>query len=196
MIRTHQLRERKSRQVLAVSLSVLLLAGCAGTSKDTAGQPWASEIETAQKRATSEFEKEALSDGIVTASEKDEAHQRWVKCMTDRGQKATIELDDAGNEVFVTESETPEDSEQADIDNALCAEGTVKTIPGLYKAMQQNPTNRDFNELYAECLVRHEVVEPPFTGKDFSEAMAAAENGTPWNIQDPVFRQCMSSPEQ
>lgn len=191
----HKINHRIPLRILAASFAMFLLAGCAEESRTTADNPWGTEIEAAQKRATSQFEKDALSDGVVTASEKDEAHQRWVTCMVDRGNKATIELDDAGNEVSVTEASV-EDSDQTNTDNILCAEGTVKIIPGLYKAMQQNPNNRDFDELYAECLVRHGLVKPPFTGSDFSEAMADSENGTPWNIEDPVFRRCMSLPEQ
>lgn len=191
----HKRNELISRGVLAASFSIFLLAGCADEGSTPADHPWATEIEAAQKRATSQFEKDVLSDGMVTASEKDEAHQRWVTCMVDRGNKAAIELDDAGNEVYVTEASV-EDSDQTNTDNVLCADGTVKIIPRLYKAMQKNPNNRDVNELYAECLVRHGLVQPPFTGSDFSEAMADSENGTPWNLEDPIFRRCMSLPEQ
>jgi hypothetical protein len=186
---------RRSRQILAISFSMLLLASCAGGSTARSDSPWATEIEAAQKRAASDFEKEALSDGVVSASEKDEANQRWVTCMTDRGHKAMMELDDFGQEVYATEAAN-EDSEQSDIDNTLCSEGTIKILPGLYKAMQQNPSNRDVNELYAECLVRHKLVDPPFTGKEFTEAMANSASGTPWNAEDPAFPRCLSFPDQ
>lgn len=198
MFGANNLRAQRLLGTLVLLVTSLLLTSCTEQGTVTVNQGWSAEIDAAKNRATSQFEKEVLSDGIVTHAEKEESLQRWISCMTDRGHTATVELDDNGNEVTVTTASI-EGSGQVNADSAQCAEGTIRIIPGLYEAMQQNPENRDFNELYAECLLRHGVVEAPFSGKDFSDALknSQAGQGTPsLNFEDPVLRKCLSAPDQ
>ncbi|MFW0774782.1 hypothetical protein ACLRGI_16610 [Paenarthrobacter nitroguajacolicus] len=194
----HKLRVQKLLGASVLLVTSLFLASCAEQETAAVDHGWAADIDAAKNRATSQFEKEVLSDGVVTRAEKEESMQRWISCMTDRGHTATVELDDNGNEVTVTTASI-EGSAQVNADSTRCAEGTIKIIPGLYEAMQQNPENRDYDELYAECLVRHGVVEPPFSAKDFSDALKNSQSGqaTPaLNFDDPVLRRCLSAPDQ
>jgi hypothetical protein len=69
-------------RLAALAGTVLLATGCADGAE---AEPWRDELVDARSRATSDFEREVLSDGTIVRSEYDAAFSRVKQCLADNG---------------------------------------------------------------------------------------------------------------
>ncbi|HHW83334.1 MAG TPA: hypothetical protein GX743_05895, partial [Actinomycetales bacterium] len=71
----------------AVALCVLWVAGCSAVEEEN---PWADTIREWESRASSDFEREVLSDGEITEAEYREAVDRMITCARDQGVEVSV----------------------------------------------------------------------------------------------------------
>ena len=165
---------------------VVALSACsAGDDPEPSEGPYAAEIAIAAESATSDFEREVLSDGILTATEYREAVTLLVDCMADAGVEVAIE--EQGD--FYIYSTT--DGDGFDSVQPICSEGTTRIIEPLYVQMVSNPTNGDLHSLRAECLVKSGLAPEGYSLDDYRSDMSGTTEIV--DIQSPEFGACMDS---
>ncbi len=159
--------------------------------------PYKVQFEQAIAQSKSDFVKEILSDHKITASEFGEAQDRFTSCLDDAGVQWERTAAAAG---FATVSTIAIESGAADSDAPKkCAEAWTGMIESLYMMANQNPANKDMNDLIAACLTEHGLMSEDLTGKDVEEAFEAGsvrgevgEDGTavpvaPGAVPDPIL---------
>lgn len=175
--RTRRLHARAGAS--AVSLLVAL-SGCAQPSPET-DSPYRERFAQATAQATSDFEREALSDGEISRSEYQEAIDRWVSCMQTAGVEVSLS-DQAGYYVYSVAG----DMTQYDLSDADCSTGTRALIEPLYVDTLMNPGNEDPNAVLARCFVRIGAAPEGFTATDLQRVMDDGGLST-IDPDDPTF---------
>lgn len=163
-------RSPRTRLVWMASTVALLvgIAGCA--SADPADDYWAddywvAEVERVRSQATSDFEREALADGRITRAEYEEATQRFVDCMNDRGVSTTRE------EQFATGVYQYAVSGSSDAVWDECEAGTTRIVADIYTSYLVDPEQRGPGVEAAECLQRQGLLPA-----DYEMANAAEDH--------------------
>ncbi|MDR2619949.1 MAG: hypothetical protein LBC29_02310, partial [Propionibacteriaceae bacterium] len=65
-----------------------------------------------------------------------------------------------------------------------CENQWLTPLEFLYNSVRTNPDNERWDELFAACLVRHELVPPGFTATDYGELVK--EQGDKYGIPLPL----------
>ena len=194
-------------RVLASAGSLLLLAGLGACSaaESSSDSPYAAQFEQARSQSTTDFQREVLSDEVITDEEFREVRQRYVDCLADAGIRAEA-LDDGSYNMpdGIT-------GKNADADMA-CARETVIPMESLYYAIRTNPDNEDISALIVECLKKQGVVDDAFTKDDWDNfisafAAVAGDGSAPAppaselpslpggaRMEDPAVQACSSDP--
>jgi hypothetical protein len=157
--------------------------------------PYRAQILQAQQRATSDFERGVLSDGKITKAEYDEAVQRYVKCMADKG--VTVNPYEMGGGYYGYSVPSREnDTFQRWGDS--CAKGTTYLVEDLYIQMLTNPSGGDIDDAVAACLARKGLVDNSFTGSELKRLNAIDPRGKnlPYDSADPDAIACETNPQQ
>lgn len=156
----------------AGALLVVFGLGACSAKEPVSNVPYAAEFEQARQNAKSDFQREVLSDNVITDEEFREVRQQYIGCLADAGIKATANPN--GQYDFdVAPTGAQEEAEQK------CSDETTRSIEGLYSALKVNPENEDFSALAAECLRSRGVVGDAFTKKDWDQfvgALSAAQS--------------------
>lgn len=199
-----------SRRRLAVPLLVVIaimlmaaLTACQSTDETptvtqsadadpgSTGGGYASLFEQARQQATSDFEREVLTDDQITRAEYEEATQLWVDCLAGKG--INVKLQDQGG--YYTAGVPAEDSSGFEENSDLCAEGTTAVIEPLYIQILQNPGNEDPTELIVACLIETGLADSSFTVEQWNELSSQGQNAQwPFDIEDPRWGACLTNP--
>lgn len=147
--------------------------------------PWAADFERTYKEIPSEFGHAALADSAISDMEFQEGMAIIQECYDAAG--FSVEYDQYGYETVTSEGGSGDPLEV--MGDCAFADGGVAV---LYYMMKGNPENVAQETLIAECLVREGVVEPGFTGQDFTEMMDSGD--TPWAPGDERVEPCMKDP--
>lgn len=174
---------------LASLVTILVLAGCNSPSI-ASNSPYREDFEIAINEAESQFQRDVLADFAISFAEYEEAAVRWVQCVEAAGYSASFERQGELHQYSTSGagSEGAADS---------CRESTLAHIEPLYAALVWNPEKKDWDELYAECLVDRGVVTEPFSGADYREAemeYGPDDPRRPWKDDDPEARACFDNP--
>jgi hypothetical protein len=179
--------------ILAVSAG-LSLAGCAGpgpiggatdgpgsASSNGFSGPWADLFELTYSQATTEEERAALADGVISAQEYAYFQDQIVQCLGDLNIAA--HFNDDKNLEYSNPDQVPQD-EIADCN----AENGIRVIT-LKDTIDRNPTHLDENELVVDCLQRVGLVDGTYTSRDLANGVDIAEIG-----QTEGFSGCTTDP--
>ncbi|HHW84554.1 MAG TPA: hypothetical protein GX743_12230 [Actinomycetales bacterium] len=164
--------------------AALLLSGCsAGTEEG----PWSDTIREYGSLASSDFERDVLSDGEITQAEYDEAVDRFVSCARDQGVE--VEVTGTG---YVFEA-APSGQTHAETVVHDCAIGTTSLIEGLWTAMQQNPENIVMEQLVVDCLKDAGAIPDSYDPADFVQDY---QSGSVAGLatDSPALTTCMENP--
>jgi hypothetical protein len=169
----------------------LLIVGCASTAPEeqspppvsassptgtpTFTGPWASRFQQIwDDTADAPLARAVISDEVITPAELEEVRAAFVACMKDFGFKDVVverggEGNYGGNDSVSYDPANPNAyiDQVREIEQACSAPVEYIDIVSLDYAIWQNPQNRDFYEITAECLVRLGVEEPGYSGEDF-----------------------------
>jgi hypothetical protein len=171
-------------------LSLTLSTGCAAQQAE-APNPYAAEVEEARERATTDLQRAILEDGKVTKAEFSEVEQDAIRCVADRGYLVTVT--DGGYQLTMPDGEGfagPAEGEVASAAQDECFAERMGMAGNLYHLMRQNPDREDVPTMFADCLVRAKVVDAPFSGQDYNEAVM----DPPWDTEDPRVLECNLDP--
>ena len=146
-----------------------LTAGCSASPSDA---PWRERIEFAQTHATSDFERAALEDGMISDGEFIEGFERFSRCMGDHGydvQRTTYKGEHAGFSVPQTDVS----------DNVVlgCQAGTTVLIEPLYTGMRSDPDNGDNWTLFLTCAKQKGLVAEEYSREDLIRDSDTASGG-------------------
>lgn len=176
------------RLVLTLTLTSIVLAGCS-SSEDENSNPYEAELRSARERATSDFERRALEDLRISRAEYQEAVDRFVQCMRDRGIEASAVEEDTG--LYSYRWPKAQDSSHAE---TACRAGTIEIIQPIYGALVRNPENIDEFELLAKCLIRKSVVPMGYSGEQARRDVKSNFKDAPFGPEDEGVKACMTNP--
>lgn len=190
-------RPARGAAVAVAVLTLVSVAACTGEDRaapdapgDGAGAPeftgpWASEFAETYAHFDDDFSRAALADSEISDMEFQEGMTIIRQCYDAAG--FSVEYDEYGYE---TVTSTGGAGDPLDVmGQCAFADGGVAV---LYYMIKGNPENVEQETLIAECLVREGVVEPGFTGQDFTEVMESGE--TPWGTADERVEPCFKDP--
>ena len=199
---THSIRSRVG--LLAAALVIVAAAcGCQQTTHAAEG-PWAADIEQARSEwASNEFVQSVLADSTISEAELQDMRQRVLSCLTDKGVTGASfgpsgELSVPDQPVGSSVSE----EQQQEFVSACSIDAGEPIIEALEFDMRVNPDHRDFNELYTQCLIRNEAVEPSFTSQELARAResgTALDSALPFidPSQGPdIWQRCVEDPSK
>jgi len=106
-----------------------------------------------------------LSDGVITHEEFLEAQAHTMNCWDQHGVPGSfVVFDDMTN---VSQPTVMTDDQRR---HAIeCERFWIEDIWWLYEQTRINPGNVNFDDLVADCLIRHGLAPVGFSGSDFAE---------------------------
>lgn len=151
--------------------------------------PYAAEFAEAAARTENETARTILESGTITASQYAEIEQLELDCYAAHGLLDIERHPDGSGSHRQPEGMT--DDEAGDIVYECgISSGAIEVLP-LYRSIQENPTNRDWDEVTVECLIATGVVEPSFTVADLNTLFEAL---SPRLGAGGDMQQCASDP--
>ena len=147
--------------------------------------PWAADFADTYEHFDDEFSHAALADSTISDMEFQEGMAIIQECYDAAG--FSVEYDQYGYETVTSVGGTGDPMDV--MGQCAFADGGVSV---LYYMVKGNPENVEQETLIAECLVREGVVEPGFTGQDFTEMMDSGD--LPWAPGDERVEPCMKDP--
>lgn len=180
-LRNDRTKVRRRALLVVVMCGALFITACSGSSAQiNPDDPWAEFATDLLKNATSDFEREALKDGVVTREEYEKAHELWLDCMEQvfpPGGRLSVALsaDEMGLYSYLFRgSPSDEDLRIYDAASDECTKGTIGLVALLYNSMAGNPDNVPHSELVVACLVREGLVPDDYSAADYDYDQGAA----------------------
>ena len=178
---------RYSRSLAVLLLSLGGIACSNGSSSTTDPQdPYAEDFANAEKAAVSDFQRVALSDGIISRTEYEEAVNGLIQCLKDAGVSAKANRDAAGFYTY-------EIIGIHDLEMDTCQRPWTQFIEPLYVDPLRNPNKVDPIELKVACLQRHDLVTADYTADDF-RLHGGPTPDFPLDTDAPEFVACVTNP--
>lgn len=184
--------------VVLAGMAVLgALAGCSSSTPKTAQSlsldgPWASEFQKGFADAKSEWERDVLRDGIVTATEYQQSRAHVRSCLGDAG--LTITWNESGGFSLGSKSGSyPDDFfDRADPILQQCESQWAGWIPVLFEQVRRNPEKKDEGTIQVACLKAAGLVD-----KTYSKQRWSRDNETgdlPFDPMSESARRCSLDP--
>ena len=147
--------------LLAVVVPLLCLAGCTGgqpAQSVTVAPMWKDEIDRTLALNTnlSDFERQVLSDYVITDAEYAEAQNLFKQCMSDQGWDVTFDADRRGLNITALGGSGHTGTVPADVELG-CQTGTLINIQPLYFGMRDNPQGLSNDQLIRACFEKKSV---------------------------------------
>ena len=166
------------RVLLAMVVLLLCLAGCTSAQpvpSVTVAPMWKDEIDRTLALNTnlSDFERQVLSDYVITDAEYAEAQDLFKQCMSDQGWSATFDSDGRGETVTALDGSGNTGTVPADVELG-CQTGTLINIQPLYFGMRDNPQGLSNDQLIRACFDKKSV--PDGTGLTDDEFSALVDD--------------------
>ncbi|WP_150384075.1 hypothetical protein [Bifidobacterium rousetti] len=141
------------------------------------------------KREGSEFAVRALSDGELTEAETQEAADRYVSCMADKGFTATKSIDGSGD-VYVPDGVSADRINSAS--DTCEQESGIRYLAGLLYQDRTNPDGKNDIPMVIDCMRRHGVVDDSMTDAQIEAELTAQSPDTyftriPHDMADPNY---------
>lgn len=184
--------------VLGGVVAAGLLAGCSSPTVAEPGQtialdgPWASDFQKAFADANSEWERDVLRDGVVTAAEYEQSRAHVRSCLGDAG--LTITWNEHGGFSLGSKSGSyPDDFlDRADPILQKCESRWAGWIPILFEQVRRNPEKKDEGTIQVSCLKSACLVD-----KTYNKQRWSRDNETgdfPYDSTSESARRCSLDP--
>lgn len=160
--------------VLAVVAS--MLTGCAVSSSTDNHGTQDDRIEEARLNASTDFEREILTDGVITRAEYDEINQGLVTCMSDAGHILTL-VEQGDYHIYSIQY-----SDESEAALMRCQDAGGAVLAGLYVDMVTNPNNIDPDDLMLQCLKREGLLPEAFTVEEYRTGISRFSTDSDGNV--------------
>jgi hypothetical protein len=177
---------------IAAIVSSLPLTSCGSSNKaepPKAGNKYREDILLAAKQSKSEEERKILADGSITRAEYEEAVNRTIKCVDDKGYKLNKISNPGGYYTFSMET-----SEAGDKAYTECKEKFSSSVELYYGDQIINPDKRDLDELTVECFQRKRIAPPSYTAAQLKTDLKKGFKNSPVVPETPEWLACMGNP--
>jgi len=157
--------------------------------------PYASDFESTFRDASSQFERDILSDGVITTAEMSEATTQYTQCLVNLGF-TDVHWNFDGSGQLTPPAGFSADNQQAMADAMHpcdCAAGWTDLVV-LYTSIGQNPDNTDSVLLMVRCLVRVGLEPESYTPQQY---LTDLNNGYFETLKSDAYtkyRACNSDP--
>ncbi len=81
--------------------------------------------------------------------------------------------------------------QKAESDYLECSNKSVGEVELLYQQLRRNPDAVDEQQAMADCLVRQGLVEPGYTGEDYTRD---TPDNYPFDSDSKLFGECIDDP--
>jgi len=184
---------RRRRWCVASLAATLLVSMAACTAAPTpapsVNPAYESQLQEALDSTQSDFTRKILADLDISNAEYEEATDKYVLCMNDRGVDAAKSRE--GN--FYGFS-VPMGAGSEDIE-AECYSTYMDPVAVLYISMATNPDDEDWFALMAACLVNKGVVDSTFTKEDYEKLDAGVPEAGKITLDSPEVAACRLDPK-
>lgn len=190
--------------VFAACFCIAVLASCSPTpsmQSKTSSEPtftgahaedysWAYDR---AKRDGSEFAVQALSDDKLAEAEVQEAADRYVSCMTDKGYTATMSIDGTSTIYHPDQTTDQAWTDRMHRDTDTCEkESGIDYLAGLLLMDKTNPDGKNDMSMIIDCMRRHDVVDDSMTDAQIEAELNATSPDTyfsriPLDMTDPNY---------
>ena len=164
--------------LLTGAVVTVVLAACASPSPSPVGPvpdsgvpafsgPWASEFAASYDRATDDFTRSVIEDGVVSEAERAEMIDRFTRCVADLGY-AVEEYALDGSFSLTFAPDTDADAAYEEVKGCSRSSGETE-IGALSSWTQRNPERADETTLIVECLARADVVPSSYSTGDYAD---------------------------
>ena len=184
------------RNVLLTVIALLLcLAGCTSAQPASAvsiAPMWKDEIDRilAQNTHLSDFERQVLSDYVITDAEYAEVQDLFKQCMSDQGWSATFDSDGRGLTITALDGSGNTGAVPANVELG-CQTGTLINIQPLYFGMRDNPQGLSNDQLIRACFDKKSVPDGTGLTDDEFSALVGDPDCVP---SSGAAAQCMLDP--
>ncbi|MDR0284631.1 MAG: hypothetical protein LBI33_07045 [Propionibacteriaceae bacterium] len=166
------------RVVGAVGIVVACLAGCTGSphAEPSATLPelWQTQFNQALDNPNlSAYQRQVLSDYVVTDGEYQDAWRQFVSCMSDRGWSVEL-IDGGGYSVTAAPGSGHAVADDASVDNDACMDQYLGNVELLYLGVKANPqgiVGPSREALIRSCFAAHGVPDGAGMSDDEFTAM-------------------------
>jgi hypothetical protein len=133
------------------------------------------------KKKGSEFAMQALSDGKITESEVQEAADKYVQCMSDKGYTATKFTDGSGDIYHPNQDTSEQWQQQMSKDDDSCNDSSgIIDLAGPFQMQRTNPDKKNDNSMIIACLRKHDVVDDSMTDEQVEQELSAGPSSFNW----------------
>lgn len=154
------------------------------------GGPWAAEFADMYARATTDFERAALADELISDPEHAEMRSRFTECLSSFGG---TEISFSPDGAFSVTMPDGADEEKFNDDVSECSDvAGESTIGALHSWISRNPANLDESTIMAACLVRSGAVDASYSAREYSEDLET--DTLPVDVMSPEFGRCNADP--
>jgi len=159
-----------------VGALVATLAGCAGaptiTKPTNISSVYIAQIDTYLASGdASAFEKQVLSDYVITDAEYAQAQQMYVQCMANQGYVVTFH--DNGSSDVTASSTNPNQGPVPQTVSDGCSQGTIAFIQAMYISLKYNPQNLSAAAGTRQCYEEHGITDGAGLSDDQFAALIA-----------------------
>lgn len=178
--------------VLGVALVLVGLAGCVSGSPNAApdiAPGIKAQIDAIlSKPDLTAFERQVLSDYVVTDEEMAQAQQLFINCMADRGFSVTFN-DNGSYSIGAKAGNSNTDSTAADMQ---CSVGTLNNIQPIWYSLKYNPQDLSMEMMTRACFQKYGITDGANLSDDAFTAMIDDPSYLP---TDPQAALCVVDPE-
>lgn len=172
---------------------VLALAGCGAAPSFPGGPapavsssgrftgPWADLFDLTYAQSTSDDERAALDDEVVSAEEYAYFQAEILQCLDGLGVSGSFTAD-GGLDYSKPKDVTDDDIRRCNVDNGI-------RVLALHDAVERNPEHLDETTIMLECLRRTGVVGDAYTASDLENGVDLDSLG-----DSPDFGGCAADP--
>ena len=143
-----------------------------------------------KQQVTTDFERQVLTDDVITRAEYEEIFSKFSSCMKTAGFPIQLTADSYGRYSYSTPA-TPGASEA----DARCSQGTINPLAALYNDFVINAGGDDPAILLLACLKRHGVVPADFSLESLKRDMSDPSNAKVASPANPEVAKCVTDPK-
>ena len=158
---------------LALCLGIAACGSSRQRSEPTFTGPYAQEYQQAYqdaKKQGNKYVEKVLSDGTLTESEVQEATDRYVQCMADKGYTATMARDGQSTAYYPPNGDPQTESELMMKARQACGkESGTDLLIGLWSGLRKNPDKKNGPKDVIACFRKHGVYDDSVTDSQLEQ---------------------------